>query len=35
VHLQHLARIAGLLHDPTKREAIGNAQSPEDLAKLF
>jgi mannitol/fructose-specific phosphotransferase system IIA component (Ntr-type)/nucleotide-binding universal stress UspA family protein len=35
VHLQHLARIAGLLHDPTKREAILSAQSPEDLAKLF
>ncbi len=34
-HLQHLARIAGLLHDPTKRDAILSAQSPEDLAELF
>ncbi len=35
VHLQHLARIAGLLHDPTKRDAIGHARTAEELAKLF
>jgi len=34
-HLQHLARIASLLHDPANRDAIINAESPASLEPLF
>lgn len=34
-HLQHLARIAGLLHDPARRDAILDARKPDELASLF
>lgn len=34
-HLQHLARIAGMLHNPDHRQTILNATEPEQLAELF
>ena len=34
-HLQHLARIAGMLHNPEHRQTILNATEPEQLADLF
>ncbi|MCC5822232.1 MAG: cation:proton antiporter [Phycisphaerales bacterium] len=34
-HLQHLARIAGLLHDPANRDAILNADTPAALEPIF